>query len=292
MSYSNVSQTIYFCLLYEQLKPLSMAISWRVKDHLADIYIWRSYDSFIPDHYGNIPISHPATVWEVARAASASFPYFDAIEISGATFSAQERWANPSSMVLREVSSQHNKTPSVFVSLGTGLDGQVETLQYHTNHFRRSLNPFNRVSYQPARDFHSVEWASEVRTTYNLTERQTEDWRELAKDMGLKCPYRLNAEGYLYKIPYDDWRPAATGMKTLQEITDITDEYLDKDIVRGIITSIAHEAVRIRRARAMTERWKVFAQDPVVRSGLGSDFEWSHADGERYDEGFDRIFDK
>ncbi|KAI7759285.1 hypothetical protein LZL87_008662 [Fusarium oxysporum] len=86
---------------------------------------------------------------------------------------------------------------------------------------------------------------------------ETEQWLELG--MGLKKAYRLSgSEGNLQTIPYDDWRPAATGIKTLQEITDITKEYLLNDRVRDIINSIAHEAVRIRRARATTERWKVF----------------------------------
>jgi hypothetical protein len=123
------------------------------------------------------------------------------------------------------------------------------------------------------------------------TERETEKWLELASQMRLEQAYRLDAEGDLYKFPFDDWRPAGTGQATLQEITDITDEYLDNNAVRDIIYRIAKEAVRIRRARAETEQWEGFAIDmdytcPLcpdshcykVRADLRDHLKDSHAD--------------
>ncbi|KAH7190863.1 acyl transferase/acyl hydrolase/lysophospholipase [Fusarium oxysporum] len=235
---------------YREDRTRTMAISWCVKGNMESEHTWRSYKSKSLDF---VYASDPVTIWQVARATSATPRYLNPIEINGAKFLDGGRVANnPSFMALRDISFQHPQTPAVFVSLGTG---QVRLIRS------------KRISRSDARTRGFFQrYTPELLRTVELpnitnTERETEKWLELANQMGLEQAYRLDVEGDLYKFPFDDWRPAGTGQTTIREITDITDEYLDNNAVRDIIDHIAKEAVRIRRARAKTVRWEDFAID-------------------------------
>ncbi|EWZ52500.1 acyl transferase/acyl hydrolase/lysophospholipase [Fusarium oxysporum Fo47] len=238
----------------------TMAISYRVDDNVEKAHIWRSYD--YPD--SNTCLDRSAEIWEVAMATSATPGYFSPIKINGATYIDGSLVANnPSYRALREVSSIHSKAPVVFVNIGTGR--QVGTNVIFRSDAKWRDRPWSERLQHPNRLF-------QYTTTEFYAETETKEWLELAERMGLEKAYRLSVEGDLQTIPYDDWRPAGTGKKTLQKITDFTEEYLRKDEVRDIINSIAHEAVRIRRARAITGRWEAFAK------GYASDSEWINAD--------------
>ncbi|TVY70492.1 hypothetical protein Focb16_v001979 [Fusarium oxysporum f. sp. cubense] len=217
-------------------------------------HIWRSYDN--PD--SNTFWDRSVKIWEVALATSATPCYFDAIVINGSRYLDGSLVANnPSYRALREVSSLHNKSPVVFVNIGTGRQVWTEVI-LRSDAKWRDLLWRDRLQQGNGLFEHT--------TTKFYVDSETEKWLELAKSMGLEKAYRLNgAEENLQKIPYDDWRPAGTGQETLQRITDITEDYLRNDRVRDVINSIAHEAVRIRRARAMTERWRVFTKSPEFR---------------------------
>lgn len=80
--------------------------------------------------------------------------------------------------------------------------------------------------------------------------------------------HRLHAEGRLRAIAPHDWHPPSTGKTTLEKIRHTTAKYLSEAGVQGEIDSIAHDAVRIRRARAETERWEAFAVDVVYTCPL------------------------
>ncbi|KAF5700326.1 guanine nucleotide-binding alpha-3 subunit [Fusarium globosum] len=201
--------------------------------------IWRSWDH-----------KEETRIWEVASATSATPGYFDAIEIDGATYLDGSLVANnPSYRALEEVLTIHRKVPVLFINIGTGTqDGNDVTFRSDTKW--RDLRWRDRLQ-RPNRLFeHTV--------TEFYADSETKQFLQLARDEGLEEVYRLSAREDLQAIPFDDWQPAVTGKKTVQEITNITNEYLDKDEVRKMIDRIAKEAVRIRRARARTEQWKRF----------------------------------
>jgi hypothetical protein len=156
---------------------------------------------------------------------------------------------NPSSRALEEVLAIHRKIPVVFVNIGTGTHVDTDMIyrsykEWRDRHWRDRFQHLNR-SFQRS-------------VTELYVDSETERWLEFVKDNGLEHAYRLSAGKNLQAIPFDHWKPAGTGKKTLQEITDITNKYLNTDKVRETINRIAREAVRIRRARARTERWKSF----------------------------------
>ncbi|KAF4946475.1 hypothetical protein FGADI_11113 [Fusarium gaditjirri] len=225
----------------------TMALSLPNEEGVQDAHVWRSYDN----PYGNQwrdRETHMAKIWEVAMATSATPGYFKPTEINGVTFLDGCLVANnPSYRALHDVLSIHGKAPVVFANIGTGSEGVVHRIETKW----RDL---------PWRDRLRFQQGSIMEYTID-TDSETRKWLDLSERMGLEKAYRLSVEGDLRTIPYDDWRPANTGRKTFQKITDLTEEYLSNDKVRDIISNIAHEAVRVRRARAITERWKDFISD-------------------------------
>ncbi|KAG5782191.1 hypothetical protein H9Q73_004167 [Fusarium xylarioides] len=217
----------------------TIVISCPFKGEVARAHIWKSYDH-----------KQHTRIWEVASATSANPYYFDPIKIDGVEYLNGSLVANnPSYRALDEVLAIHGKIPVAFVNIGTGTtDGNDADFRSDTKwrdrHWRSRFQ-------QPNRAFLGI-------VTEFDADSETERWLELARDKGLKEAYRLSAGKELQAIPYDYWQPAGTGKRTLQEITDITNEYLNTDGVRETISRIAREAVRIRRARARTEQWKDF----------------------------------
>ncbi|KAG5793106.1 hypothetical protein H9Q69_007844 [Fusarium xylarioides] len=240
----------------------TLTISRGIDAGFTDETIWRSYYS----HRGTTSLY---TIWQVAYATtSANLVYASAIEIGPSKHYNGGVVTNPSSKILREVCFEHNKAPSTFVSLGT------------SRHVGAEVNPGDNAKRRNfPRKFRLQELNRSFRshTAENITERQTEEWLELAERIGLNHAYRLNAGG-LHEIPDDEWLPAATGSATIQFIKDVTNDYLRSNGVRDVINSIASEAVRIRRARAITGRWKDFTQDTEVRRCQDSEFKWNEKD--------------
>ncbi|KAF2434689.1 hypothetical protein EJ08DRAFT_567718, partial [Tothia fuscella] len=58
----------------------------------------------------------------------------------------------------------------------------------------------------------------------------------------------------------DEWEPATNGKNTKDKMTEMTIEYLSKRDVHLRLVQFARELVALRRARAETERWEVFAR--------------------------------
>ncbi|PNP85066.1 hypothetical protein FNYG_01591 [Fusarium nygamai] len=220
-----------------------MNFSVRNEEGVNYSHIWRSYDC--PD--SKMSVNRSATIWEVARATSANPGYFEAIKIDGARYLDESLITlTPSYRALEEVSSLHSKAPAVFVSIGAGTRAAID----ETSHDRAR----GHGGHQQTNDTSE----SDIAEFYTLGEMKL--WEDLVQRVGLEKVYRLNAEGDLQDIPFDDWRPAGTGSQTLRVITTITNEYLQKSEVRDMINNIAGEAIRIRRARAKasTRRWNEF----------------------------------
>ncbi|KAF5633872.1 guanine nucleotide-binding alpha-3 subunit [Fusarium tjaetaba] len=213
----------------------TIVFSCRLEDGIP--YAWKSY------HHQEY-----TRIWEVACATVATPGYFDAIEIDGAAFvDGAVFMNNPSFRALEEVLAIHTKIPAVFVNIGTGTQySDGATFRRWRDRLQQSNILFDRT------------------VKHFQTGSETKRWIEFARHQGLKNAYTLSAGKDLQAIPHYDWQPADTGKKTLHEITRITEEYLRCDEVRATISIIAHEAVQIRRARAITEKWRSFIQPPAV----------------------------
>ena len=177
---------------------------------------------------------------------------------------------NPSLETLREVISQHDKSPSLFLSIGTGkkLDHTEESdvsqdgNSIKPSEYRRVLNKIK----QPK---------STVRSLFELTRHALKyivdqegpggvnGWLSLCQAIDLDDRYRLNVGGDLCHIRLDEWLPKDTGQDTLNKIRQKTRDYLDQDDVQQQINKIASHLVQLRRQRAKTERWEAFALDLI-----------------------------
>ncbi|CZR32080.1 uncharacterized protein FPRO_02072 [Fusarium proliferatum ET1] len=175
-------------------------------------------------------ISYNPTAWEVMSATSAGLPYFDTTMIDNTTFALTKGLAhNPSQSALERIRYFDGKSPAVLVSLGSGGGELIPSLPLELG--------FGLKGYRQPQDVFPV----------------------LGGDMGIHHSYRLNVQGDLGQIPFDDWQPRQSGETTIQHIRDITETYLGTAEVEVDINRIAKEAVRIRRARAQTEGWEAFA---------------------------------
>ncbi|KLP20420.1 uncharacterized protein LW94_14864 [Fusarium fujikuroi] len=208
-----------------------MVMSFSVRNGVYEEIIFTSYDDPYNYHFtaGLRPI-HSFTAWEIMSATSAGLPYFDATRIDNVTFGFT-KWLphNPTQNALKRISSLDGKWPAVLVSLGAGGSERIPSLL---------LKPDRRLK----------------------GDKQPKDvFPTFGGVMGIQHSYRLNVQGILGQIPFDDWQPRESGETTIQVIKDITERYLDTAEVEVDIDLIAEEAVRIRRARAQTERWEAFA---------------------------------
>ncbi|RYC88401.1 hypothetical protein BFJ63_vAg8799 [Fusarium oxysporum f. sp. narcissi] len=282
-----------------------MAVSSCVKDDVEFEHIWRSYEvpARVSLNSNEAHTSKTTNIWQVALATFAHPLYFDPIEISGYKFlDGGLAASNPSYIALREILSLHSKAPAAFINLGTGLNRPVSSdyigIGTITNHGASRASLLRSSPHFPRT---LTEWH------FTNTEWETQQWLEQAARIGLEQAYRLDAEGDLYKIPFDDWCPTGTGQKTIQKITEITNHYLDTDTARDTIDRIANKAVRIRRSRTHTERWEAFAIDldytcvlclrPTLkphckyRADLRAHLEKRHADWHMTDEEIEKYLD-
>lgn len=179
-----------------------------------------------------------APIWMVARATTATPRYFEPILIEGRTYmDGLPISTNPSEFAREEAAGPRNP-PALFLSLGSGRRPRLaKRLTELTNLMLNQLQSVSRPG--------SVDGAANFGLggvgVYN---------------------HRLNVDkGDLHTIPRHEWYLAAEGQTREQEIRLATAEYLRETEVQQKIDTIAKEAVRIRRARAETERWEALAVD-------------------------------
>ncbi|KAF4338456.1 hypothetical protein FBEOM_7644 [Fusarium beomiforme] len=247
-----------------QDRTKTMVTSLRVQDNTRSPVIWRSYEPPIFDFEEKANGRYKATISDVALATTATPPYFDPIQIQGVKFlGGGTEMNNIFLQALNEIEHLHWKAPAVIVCFGRA---------------KGRLIPSTSISGQKG-------WVHDVIPGLPRKEGKWHTRTDNRKGIDVsyyrvraKQRYILDAEGDLSKFPFDDWRPPTTGETTFQEVNDITNAYLEVSSVRGMIDSIAQEAVRIRRSRARTERWETFAVDVVYICPICSDLYQSRAD--------------
>ncbi|KAG9508315.1 hypothetical protein J7337_001879 [Fusarium musae] len=183
--------------------------------------------------------SDAATILEVTCATCANPNYFDAEEILGTEYCDGALLpTNPGQRAVDEIFDLHGMAPIVLVNLWTGVQSSAPITIDMGRKLRGFLQSYNPKEVDEQRDRFPEKGSNEGNLPFSHLKVQE---------------HTLDAGGRLNEIPYDDWSTA-----TREEITYITNMYLDRTEVKERIDSIAREAVRIRRARVRTERWRDF----------------------------------
>jgi hypothetical protein len=216
-------------------------------------YVFRTYDHPYPSPWApeyrrklhlNPGNATPAEIWKVARATSAAPKYFSPISFNDRTFRDGAIGANnPSKVAIDEVLQMHRYSPKLLISIGTGS-------QNRTTHVRN-----------PQKLRKAKGWRNLAKVITQLI-TQSERTAELAQDTceNEKVDYfRWNVPA-VGDIGLDEWNPPGNGEITKAKILDLTIDYLSKKEVHLRLVQVARELVALRRARAETERWEVFAR--------------------------------
>lgn len=220
----------------------------------------------------------PTFIWQVACATSAAPRYFKPILIENSEHVDGGVHANnPSRLTLTEVQTQHPKhKPELFVSIGTGLKQNNREHQNHTHDnvgYAESSAAITRINIDEMRRLrkHKSARKSTIRRwmelgsygVRQLTDKENSNsaWWEVCKAQGIHHRYRLDVGGSLSQIPLDEWLPRDSGEETLEKIEIQTTDFIRQAHAMQEIDKIAQRLVEIRRRRAETERWEVFAMD-------------------------------
>lgn len=225
-------------------------------------HTWRTYDKSDENqpsnHSGHTPL------WQIARATSAAPTYFESIMIGDEEHSDGTQGANnPSIFALQEVRSMHSHPPAVFMSIGCGKrpNGDPGGSNFDISAFSRNGAVDTGSRKQIFNKWIKIgcSWMEYLSDTEGPLGVQ--GWMNSSSDIDHKC--RLNVEGNMTNIPLDEWEPKTSGANTLKKIKDMTEEYLSQGQIKTCIRNMAAELVNIRRERAKTVRWELFATDVV-----------------------------
>jgi hypothetical protein len=151
---------------------------------------------------------------------------------------------NPSEVTLAEVRQMHRHLPQVLLSIGTGLQKKK-----HRSHNHKKL--------VVAKGWRHVGKAM----AYLVSQSQDTAERVYETCDSMDIPYvRWNAPG-VGDVVLDEWQPPSTGELTKSKILTLTQQHLVDVHLR--LVQYAKKLVEIRRRRAETERWEVFARQNV-----------------------------
>ncbi|KAI9777994.1 MAG: hypothetical protein M1816_004291 [Peltula sp. TS41687] len=241
-----------------QCRTLAIAYGYHVAKGVKKSYIFRSYTHPFPSPRTQYPgpllnagLANREPLWKIARATSAAPRYFSQIDFSGRIFKDGGLGANnPAELALREVLQMEEHKPSMLVSVGTGKSEEL------------SKQPKG----SPAQNGF-IRFRGDVRDVLALvtdSESTEERVHERCADLNPPVDYfRFNVLKEMSQIMLDDWEPAASGKRTKEHITRLTNQYLHKRNVNDQLLMCARKLVRIRRDRAKTERWERFAAQYV-----------------------------
>ncbi|KAK8062589.1 hypothetical protein PG997_014686 [Apiospora hydei] len=263
----------------------TIVFSWRQSRSVSKPYLWRSYhhrsrmggqDNKFHLNLGpaaNIPI------YEVARATSAAPRYFEPIVINRWTHVDGALGANnPSPQTINEVYSKENeRVPALSVSIGTGVNLQDQDEGTDFSERMQQVLQSRKSNKLRRRQILGKQWEllTGVARQTTDTEAAVVNWErdcKLFQRAGFPNQedfepwwHRLNVDNTLKAIPLDDWTPRKGGKETLQQITNLTSEYLAKQHVQDTIARIAQVLVDKRRRRVWTEKWEHFVMKVAYR---------------------------
>jgi hypothetical protein len=184
----------------------------------------------------------------VGRATSAAPKYFPPIIFDGRTFrDGAIGTNNPSHAALNEVYQMHRHAPKMLLSLGTGLTDKKKLKKSQKLAVMKGWRNLQKTMVQIITD--SEEIADSTEQACN-DHRVSTDYR------------RWNAAG-IGDIKLDEWKPSDTGAETKKKIIDLTVKFLSQPSEHKALVKFAREVVNIRRKRATTERWEIFAKRVV-----------------------------
>lgn len=189
-----------------------------------------------------------APLWAAARATSAAPFYFKPLKLSGVEYCDGGIVANnPAALAFDEIRRAHVMEPRMIVTIGTG-------------------EPHRDATYaKPAQlgKWHIFEVLAHLATQSRATHT---DLRNRLQDHFRGVQYlRLNVEDTrLATMELDAWKPKSAtngrgGHKTKDLITQLTKAYLMRPEVNSDLLKYAKRLVAIRRERATSPEWELYA---------------------------------
>jgi hypothetical protein len=217
----------------ESLTILRLVLTLEIRNAKQSPYLFRSYpyrNEYASDF--NItpnPELHDVKIWQVARATSAAPSYFPSLRIDEAKdsqFVDGTHWhADPALELYYEITSQHEGKDSAFellLSIGTG------DKRGHATHKISSIRTI----------------AETIRAHANSEKFEY---------------FRFDGPTDIPPLRFDRWTKDGSGDKTQTYIENAASRYCSLPAVRIELEKCAGELVKLRQARAKTERWERFA---------------------------------
>ncbi|KAF2186732.1 FabD/lysophospholipase-like protein [Zopfia rhizophila CBS 207.26] len=228
-------------------------------------YLFRSYDHPYPsplstlsynEKHRNPGRAHQEPIWKIARATSAVPLYFRPISFGDHEYrDGGIGNKNPSSLALKEVLQMHEQRPRLLISIGTGTveppepkaKGKVSTSII--SHIKDSLQTIRLLT----------EWATESEKTHNEVEEYID-----VMDQDKVQYYRFNTDMGKNKILLDEWKLKKDGSnETKDSLLNLTLAYLKQSDIHESLLRCARILAMVRRQRARTDRWELFAREFV-----------------------------
>lgn len=247
---------------------LAIAYGHHVRKGVKKDYMFRSYDHPAPSPLAqnqgrplNPGRANREPLWKIARATSAAPRYFSSISFNSRIFRDGGMGANnPAELALNEVLQMHEHPPSLLVSVGTGKLEETPPKRKQTD---QPTHAESKLQVQKG----LIKLRGDLKDVVALateSEKTEARVRDRCTEHNPKIDYfRFNVLKEMGRIMLDYWEPAVGGKRTKEYITKLTNQYLHNRIVNDELLSCARMLVRIRRARAETERWERFAAQYV-----------------------------
>lgn len=255
-----------------QCRVMVVAFSIDSKAGIDNSYLFRSYDHEDPEwssksEHLNPGPAYPGPIINAARATSAAPLYIEPIEFDGRKFFDGGLGANnPAKIALKEVYQMHARPPNLLLSIGTG-EKPPKAPKSKRQRAREEIDGFKQADTGKRKRF-IRKWIELFGLLKDFTSnKDSGDVTFMADVMKMECfkrfeiPFGGTDDIRLGEIPLDEWQPPSTGADTIKKIQDYTDKHLKQSETKQHINEIAKSLVELRRRRAQTERWEIFATD-------------------------------
>lgn len=231
--------------------------------YVSNPYLFRTYDHLNP-YWGNKDKTPPANpghankepIWLVARATTAAPGYFSAQRSADGNKIYRDGGMganNPTKMALTEVRQMHEQSPLLLLSVGTGKPAEDSNLPRKVRSAALAWLDAASLLQQPSRESEEAH------------QRMVQELSEIPESDEKLMYHRLSVDQHLHSIVLDEWKPKHNGVMTKEMMKFYTLAYLARPEVDRSIRECARELVRVRRGRAMTDRWESYACDFVYR---------------------------
>lgn len=238
-------------------------VEYLKQPYVSNPYLFRTYDHLNP-YWGNKDNTSPVNpghankepIWFVARATTAAPGYFSAQRSADGNKIYRDGGIgvnNPAKTALTEVRQMHEQSPLLLLSVGTGKPPEDSNLPRKVRSAALAWLDAASLLQRPSTESEEAH------------QRMVQELSEIPESDEKLMYHRLSVDQHLHSIVLDEWKPKHNGVMTKEMMKFYTLAYLARPEVDRSIRECARELVRVRRGRAMTDRWESYARDFVYR---------------------------